>query len=101
MLDVKFIRENLALVEKSTREKGYKVDIKELIKLDDARKKTLAEVEALRTRRNEISGKMKGGKPSKELIDEGKKIKEELSECEEALEKDEKALQEMLKKCQM
>lgn len=98
MLDVKFIRENLALVEKSTREKGYKVDIKELIKLDDARKKTLAEVEALRTRRNEISGKMKGGKPSKELIDEGKKIKEELSECEEALEKDEKALQEMLKK---
>ena len=83
MLDVRVIRENLALVEKSTREKGYKVDIKELIKLDDARKKTLAEVEALRTRRNESSSKMKGGKPSKDLIEEGKKIKEVQVEMKE------------------
>jgi len=98
MLDVKFIRENLGLVEKSTREKGYKVDIKELVKLDDVRKKVLAEVEALRSRRNEISSKMKGGKPSDKLIAEGKKIKEELSEKEEALEKAERELNEMVKK---
>ena len=29
MLDVKFIRENLDLVEKSTKEKGYKINVKE------------------------------------------------------------------------
>ena len=98
MLDVKFIRENLGLVEKSTREKGYKVDIKELVKLDDTRKKVLADVEALRARRNEISSKMKGGKPSQKLIDEGKAIKEELSEKEEALDKAERELNEMVKK---
>jgi seryl-tRNA synthetase len=41
---------------------------------------------------------MKGGKPSDKLIAEGKKIKEELSEKEEALEKAERELNEMVKK---
>ena len=31
MLDVKFIRENTELVEKSAREKGYKINIQELL----------------------------------------------------------------------
>ena len=39
MLDVKFIRENLELVERSAREKGYKVNIAEVLELDDKRKK--------------------------------------------------------------
>ena len=59
MLDVKFIRDNLELVEKSTKEKGYKINIKEVLKLDDARKEVLSEVEALRQKRNEIAAKMK------------------------------------------
>ena len=87
MLDVKFIRENLELVEKSTREKGYKIDIKEILKADDERKAMLAEVETLRQRRNEIAAQMKGGKPAPELIAEGKKIKEELSVKEAELDK--------------
>ena len=45
MLDVKFIRENLELVEKSAKEKGYKIDIKKMLKLDDERKEVLSEVE--------------------------------------------------------
>ena len=98
MLDVKFIRENLELVEKSTREKGYKTDIKALLKLDDERKKVLAEVEELRSRRNEVASRMKGGKPSDELIAEGKKIKEELAEKEKELAQAEGELNEMLKK---
>ena len=87
MLDVKFIRENLELVEKSTREKGYKIDIKEILKADDERKAMLAEVETLRQRRNEIAAQMKGGKPAPELIAEGKKIKEELGVKETELDK--------------
>ena len=85
MLDVKFIRENLELVEKSAREKGYKVDVREVVRADDRRKKILSEVEALRTRRNEIAGKMKGGKPAPELIAEGKEVKAKLAELEGAL----------------
>ena len=85
MLDIKFIRENLDLVEKSAKEKGYKVDIKEIIKLDDDRKSALAVVEELRKKRNEIAAQMKGGKPSEELIKEGKAIKDELAKEEVVL----------------
>ena len=85
MLDMKFIRENEELVEKSAREKGYKVDIPALIALDDRRKAELVQVEELRQRRNEIAGKMKGGKPTPELIAEGKAVKVEIAEREEKL----------------
>ena len=97
MLDVKFIRENLALVEKSAKEKGYKIDVQEVVRLDDERKKELAEVEELRKQRNETAAKMKGGKPSDELIKKGKKIKADLSEKEQALESAEKKLNDLLK----
>lgn len=85
MLDINFIRENLALVEKSTREKGYKTDIKAVLEKDDERKALLKEVEALRTERNSIAAKMKGGKPAPELIKEGKEIKLKLAEKEKVL----------------
>ena len=98
MLDVKFIRENLELVEKSTKEKGYKIDVPEVLSLDDKRKEVLAEVEALRARRNEVAGKMKGGKPSPELIEEGKKIKLELAEKEKALSSIESEVNAILKR---
>ena len=97
MLDVKFIRENLELVEKSTKEKGYKIDVTEVLSLDDKRKEILSEVEALRAKRNEIASKMKGGKPAPELIEEGKKIKTEVAEKEKALDSVESELKVLLK----
>ena len=98
MLDVKFIRENLELVEKSTKEKGYKIDVREILKLDDERKAILAEVEALRSRRNEIAAKMKGGKPEAALIAEGKQIKSTLAEKEAELDKIEEVCYNGLKR---
>lgn len=98
MLDVKFIRENIDLVEKSTKEKGYKIDIQEVVRLDDERKEVLTKVEALRAKRNEIAGKMKGGKPAPELIAEGKVIKEELATLEAELSEAESKLNELVKR---
>lgn len=97
MLDVKFIRENLELVEKSTREKGYKINIKEVLELDDARKEVLSKVEALRQERNEIAAKMKGGKPAQELIEKGKAVKEQLAVVEAKLSEKEQALESLIK----
>ncbi|MBR2709540.1 serine--tRNA ligase [Candidatus Saccharibacteria bacterium] len=92
MLDVKFIRENYELVKKSALEKGYHINIDEVLDYDDKRKKELARVEELRRSRNEIAAQMKGGKPSPELIAEGKKVKEELAVLEKSLgETEEKA----------
>ncbi len=98
MLDVKFIRENIDLVEKSAREKGYKIDIQEVVRLDDERKEVLTKVEALRAKRNEIAGKMKGGKPAPELIAEGKAVKEELAALETELSEAESKLNELVKR---
>ena len=86
MLDIRFIRENTELVEKSAREKGYAVDIADLLSRDDARRGVQAEVDALRAKRNENAAKMKNGKPAPELIEEGKRIKGELGELELKLE---------------
>ena len=97
MLDVKFIRENLELVEKSAKEKGYNINIKEVLELDDERKKELAKIEELRRKRNEIAAKMKGGKPSPDLVSEGKSVKEELAGLEEGFAKIENRFKTALK----
>ena len=85
MLDIRFIRENAERVQKDALNKGYKnADIQAVIALDDERKTLTAQIDELRTRRNQIASSMKnsGGKPSDEQITEGKKIKEELAEIE-------------------
>ncbi len=97
MLDAKFIRDNLELVEKSTKEKGYQIDIKKILALDDKRKQELIKVEELRRQRNENAAKMKGGKPSPELIAEGKRVKDELSALEADLTRVESEFKDALK----
>ena len=85
MLDIRFIRENAERVQKDALNKGYKnADVQAIISLDDERKALTAQIDELRTRRNQIAASMKnsGGKPSDEQIAEGKKIKEELAELE-------------------
>ena len=85
MLDIRFIRENAERVQKDALNKGYKnADVQAVISLDDERKTLTAQIDELRTRRNQIAASMKnsGGKPSDEQIAEGKKIKEELAELE-------------------
>lgn len=96
MLDIKFIRDNLELVEKSAKEKGYKINIKEVLELDEKRRAELSKVEELRRQKNEIAAKMKGGKPEKELIEKGKEVKNKLSSFEEDLEKVESELKSKL-----
>lgn len=85
MLDIRFIRENAERVQKDALNKGYKnADVQAVISLDDERKALTAQIDELRTRRNQIAASMKnsGGKLSDEQIAEGKKIKEELAELE-------------------
>ncbi len=82
MIDIKYIRENQEHVAQKSLEKGYPVDINRLLELDNERRDLLKQVESLRTKRNENSNKMQGGKPEQSIIDEGKQIKVELSEKE-------------------
>lgn len=97
MLDIRFIRENAEAVQANARNKGYEVDIRKLLALDDDRRTLQQQVDELRERRNANAAKMKGGKPDQALIDEGKRIKVELAEREGYLTATEAAFIELLK----
>ncbi len=98
MLDINFIRNNQKLVEESAQAKGYQINISELLTLDDERKNFLRQAETLRQQRNEITAKMKGGKPDPELINQAKEIKTELSKVEDELTVAEAKTKELLVK---
>ena len=55
MLDLKFVRDNLALVEQALKNRNASVDLSEFIGLDKKRRELLVEVEALKSRRNTVS----------------------------------------------
>lgn len=85
MLDIRFIRENPDRVQEAAAQKGYTVNIAELLSADESRRELQAKADELRTQRNEIAAQMKGGKPSPELVEQGRVIKTELSEVEDHL----------------
>lgn len=97
MLDINFIRDNLQEVERATKEKGYQIDVKHVLELDDQRKILLQKVETLRRKRNDTAAQMKGGKPSPELIAKGKQIKSDLAELEKDLSAAETEYTDLLK----
>ncbi|HET9722163.1 MAG TPA: serine--tRNA ligase [Candidatus Saccharimonadales bacterium] len=82
MLDIRFIRENPNLVEEKSAQKGYKVDIKHLLDIDEKRRELLAEIESIRARRNDLATRTKGGKPTEQEIIEGKALRDKLSQLE-------------------
>jgi seryl-tRNA synthetase len=85
MLDIRFIRNNPERVQQNARDKGYSVDVPALLELDETRRSLQQQVDELREKRNANAAQMKGGKPTEELIDEGKRIKIELAERESYL----------------
>lgn len=85
MLDIQYIRDNSETVAEKSRQKGYKVNIGELLELDTERRTRLTQLEELRARRNQLSAETKGQKPSDEQIDRGKQLKEEIAARESEL----------------
>ncbi|MFH1414453.1 MAG: serine--tRNA ligase [Candidatus Omnitrophota bacterium] len=100
MLDIKFIRENLDLVKKSLKNRGSKIDLDSLIKIDDSRRKSLGEMETLRAERNkandEISGLLKEKKDAKDKIASMKTISEKINKLEGQLKEFSGELNELL-----
>ena len=85
MLDIRYIREHADLVQKSADAKRYKVDVKKVLKTDEKKRDLQKQVDELRTKRNAVAAKMKGSKPSPELIKQGKEIKTKLADLESQL----------------
>ncbi len=87
MLDIKFIRDNQEIVKDAIRKKFVKLDLDELIALDDTRREVLNTVESMRAKQKQISeGMMTADANQKEaLLAEIRPIKEEIGKKEEEL----------------
>ena len=100
MLDIKFIRENQELVKQSVKNRALKLDIDGLIKIDDTRRKVLAELEELRSQRNkandEISVLLKEKKDAKPRISSMKEISSRINELEGKVKEGEAELNKLL-----
>ncbi|MFH0820624.1 MAG: serine--tRNA ligase [Candidatus Peregrinibacteria bacterium] len=89
MIDFKALRENQKLYEQGFARKQVKIDVKKLLKLDDAHRAVLQEVEAMRAQRNEVSKSIPTlkDKERQKKIDEMKKLGDELKTAEDKLNK--------------
>lgn len=90
MLDLKFIRENKDIVKKAVKDRGLKLDIDELLKLDEEHRKLLVEAEELKARRNkandEISAVLKAKKNPKDLIANMKGVSQKIADFDKKVE---------------
>lgn len=98
MLDIRYIRENAQAVQENARRKGYDVNVEEVLRWDKTKRQLQQQADELRNRRNDISSRMKGGKPTDDLIAEGKVVKEQLAEVETSLKEADANFTELLKK---
>lgn len=85
MLDIQFIRDNSKLVAEKSLQKGYKIDVSNLLGLDEDRRKLLQEIEDLRRQRNELIAQTKGQKPSDEQVKKGRAVKDKIAALEQKL----------------
>lgn len=85
MLDIQFIRDNPELVAEKSQQKGYDVDINELLDLDKKRRELQQRIEELRQQRNQLIAQTKGQRPSSEQVEQGKQFKVQLAKLEPQL----------------
>ena len=102
MLDLNFVRENLALVEEKLRQRG--MNPAELLKdfgaIDTERRQAITQNETLQARRNraseEIAKLKKSGQDATALIQETKELREQIQTTEKKAAESEARLRELL-----
>jgi len=91
MIDIKLIREKPRLVQKSCKDRGYDVNINNLLRLDKKFRELKLKSDSLRSRRNavaqEINKLKKAGKDIRAKVKQAKKIPGEIGKVEEEIKK--------------
>lgn len=89
MLDARFVRENIDVLKKALKKRGYEIDLSEFLSLEEQRLSLLKESEELRNKRNVVSekiGKMKReGQNADSLVAEMKGVSDRIKEIDEVL----------------
>ncbi|MCW8806456.1 MAG: serine--tRNA ligase [Ignavibacteriaceae bacterium] len=89
MLDIKYIRENPALVKEGIQNKNEKDHVDEILTLDEKRRKIISEVEELKANKNQVSAKIpqmkKSGEDTTQIFSEMKTVSDKISEMDTQL----------------
>jgi len=102
MLDLNFVRENLALVEEKLRQRGMNPAevLKDFRTIDAERRQAITESETLKAQRNraseEIAKRKKNGQNAADLIQQTKELREQIQESEKKSEEADGRLREIL-----
>src|SRR3982074_2061230 len=102
MLDLNFVRDNLALVEEKLRQRGMNPAevLKDFSAIDGERRQAITAAETLQARRNraseEIAKLKKSGQDASAQIQETKELREQLQESEKKAAEQEGRLREIL-----
>jgi seryl-tRNA synthetase len=88
MLDVAFIRDNLAKVKENCENRGVKAEVDRVVALDDERKRLASETQKIQQRQNEVAKSIpteKDAAKKQALIAEGKELKGRVAKLEQEL----------------
>ena len=102
MLDLTFVRDNLALVEEKLRQRGMNPEelLKDFCAIDSERRHAITAAESLQARRNraseEIAKLKKSGQDASPQIQETKELREQIQESEKKAAEQEARLREIL-----
>lgn len=100
MLDLKFVRDNIDQIKSMLSHRNNDLDVSEFTRLDEERRRLLAEVEALKARRNQANQEIVRRKQAKEdasaLIEEMKETSNKIKELDPLTNQSIQAVQDFL-----
>jgi seryl-tRNA synthetase len=100
MLEIKFVRQNLSLVQEALKNRNASADMEIFQKSDEDRREILAQVESLRHRRNVVSQQIaemkKSGHDANDLVKEMREVGNTVKELENSMAKLDDVLKKLL-----
>ena len=100
MLEIKFVRQNLSLVQESLKNRNASADLEIFQKSDEERRDILANVESLRHRRNKVTQQIaemkKSGQDANDLVQEMRDVGDTIKELESSLSRLDEVLKNFL-----
>jgi seryl-tRNA synthetase len=100
MLEIKFVRQNLSLVQEALKNRNASADLEIFQKSDEDRREILAQVESLRHRRNVVSQQIaemkKSGHDADDLVREMREVGNTVKELENSMAKLDDVLKKLL-----
>src|ERR1700744_6377832 len=98
MLDIQFIRQNADAVRAAVKNKGFSLDLDELLEADKERREATTALETKRARKNELSAQIpKASKDDRpKLVEEAKVVRGEIETPEPRFTEIQKRYQDLM-----